>query len=110
MRDRQQRMADSRRAGELEQLAGELERRGGQLDAHGEPPVGRRHGDLDEPPHLGLREAGVQGQQRGREALRHRLLAGLRDAIPGMAINGPMAPRLAGNLSVRLPPGLRALG
>lgn len=36
-------------------------------------------------------------------ALRDRLLDGLGAAIPGLAVNGVLAPRLAGNLNLRLP-------
>jgi cysteine desulfurase len=35
--------------------------------------------------------------------LRDRLLAGLRARIPGLRVNGPMAHRLPGNLSLQLP-------
>jgi cysteine desulfurase len=41
-------------------------------------------------------------------ALRDRLRAGLSRRIPGLILNGPPAPRLAGNLSLRFP-GVRAL-
>jgi cysteine desulfurase len=36
-------------------------------------------------------------------ALRDRLLAGLMDRVPGLHVNGPMADRLPGNLSIQLP-------
>jgi cysteine desulfurase len=40
-------------------------------------------------------------------ALRDRLLAGLQARVPGLIVNGPMAHRLPGNLSIQLP-GLSA--
>ena len=80
---------------------------------------GLRSGTIPTPLAVGFGEAARLARVRLAEdqvrivALRDRLLAGLRQAIPGIAVNGPMAPRLAGNLSLRLPVGaaggLRAL-
>jgi cysteine desulfurase len=46
-------------------------------------------------------------EQRRIAGLRDRLLAGLQARIPGLRVNGPMADRLPGNLSLQLP-GLAA--
>ncbi len=76
---------------------------------------GLRSGTIPTPLAVGFGEAARLARLRLAEdqlrtaALRDRLLAGLGAAIPGLAVNGPMAPRLAGNLSLRLPSGLRAL-
>lgn len=76
---------------------------------------GLRSGTIPTPLAVGFGEAARLARLRLAEdqariaALRDRLLAGLFEAIPGASVNGPMAPRLAGNLSLRLPPGLRAL-
>ena len=45
--------------------------------------------------------AELQTEQIRIAALRDHLLAGLQAAIPGLAVNGPMHRRLAGNLSLR---------
>ncbi len=74
-----------------------------------------RAGTIPTPLAVGFGEAARLARLRLAEdqvhiaELRDRLLAGLRQAIPGVAVNGAMAPRLAGNLSLRLPAGLRAL-
>jgi cysteine desulfurase len=45
----------------------------------------------------------MEAEQNRIAALRDRLLSGLRDRIAGLTVNGPMQPRLAGNLSLRFP-------
>jgi cysteine desulfurase len=76
---------------------------------------GLRSGTIATPLAVGFGEAArlarlLLAEDQARIAvLRDRLLAGLRQAIPGVEVNGPMVPRLAGNLSVRLPSGVRAL-
>jgi cysteine desulfurase len=68
---------------------------------------GLRSGTIATPLAVGFGEAarlarlGMEAEQTRMAALRDRLLAGLRDRIPGLAVNGPMQPRLAGNLSLR---------
>ena len=76
---------------------------------------GLRSGTIPTPLAVGFGEAArlartrMAGDQVRIALLRDRLLAGLREAMPDVAVNGPMAARLAGNLSLRLPCGLRAL-
>ena len=76
---------------------------------------GLRSGTIATPLAVGFGEAARIARLRLAEdqariaALRDRLLTGLRAAIPGLSVNGPMEARLAGNLSLRLPAGLRAL-
>jgi cysteine desulfurase len=49
--------------------------------------------------------AAEMAEEQGRiAALRDRLLRGLRAHIPGLAVNGGLERRLAGNLSLRFPP------
>jgi len=75
---------------------------------------GLRSGTLPTPLIVGFGEAAriarlEQAADQTRIALlRDRLLAGLFARIPNLILNGPPAPRLAGNLSVRFA-GLRAL-
>jgi cysteine desulfurase len=75
---------------------------------------GLRSGTLPTPLIVGFGEAcrialaEMQADQARIMALRGRLLAGLRDGIPGLAVNGSLDHRLAGNLSLRFP-GVRAL-
>jgi cysteine desulfurase len=75
---------------------------------------GLRSGTIATPLAVGFGEAcrlariNLAAEQTRIAALRDRLLAGLRDRIPGLAVNGPMQPRLPGNLSLRFS-GLRAL-
>ncbi len=75
---------------------------------------GFRSGTLPTPLIVGFGEAcrlamsDMAGEQARIARLRDRLLAGLRAAIPGLVLNGPVDHRLAGNLSLRLP-GMRAL-
>lgn len=54
-----------------------------------------------------LLRAEREGEAARIAALRNRLHAGLAARIPGLALNGPAAPRHPGNLSLRFP-GLRA--
>jgi cysteine desulfurase len=74
---------------------------------------GLRSGTIATPLAVGFGEAcrlarlGMDNEQTRVAALRDRLLAGLRDRIPGLAVNGPLHDRLAGNLSLRFP-GMQA--
>ena len=75
---------------------------------------GARSGTVPTPLAVGFGEAcriarlELAGEATRIAALRDRLLRGLDARIPGLALNGPPAPRLAGNLSLRFP-GVRAL-
>ena len=70
---------------------------------------GLRSGTLPTPLIVGFGEAcrlarlEMAAEQARIAALRDRLLATLRAAIPDLAVNGPIARRLAGNLSLRFP-------
>jgi cysteine desulfurase len=70
---------------------------------------GLRSGTVPTPLAVGFGEAcrlarlGLEAEQARIAALRDRLWAGLRDRIPGLALNGALAPRLPGNLSLRFP-------
>ena len=74
---------------------------------------GLRSGTIATPLAVGFGEAcrlarlGLLAEQARISNLRDRLLDGLRARIPGLAVNGPMQSRLAGNLSLRFA-GLRA--
>ncbi len=91
-------------------------RRGVKLDCFmdgGGQERGRRSGTVPVPLVVGMGEAvkrcvealdcGEEGRIRG---LRDRLWEGLRDALPGVRVNGGMERRLAGNLNVYVPLGL----
>ncbi len=75
---------------------------------------GLRSGTLPTPLIVGfgaacrIARADQETEQARIATLRDRLLAGLRARIPTLILNGPTAPRLAGNISVRFP-GVRAL-
>lgn len=75
---------------------------------------GVRSGTLPVPLLAGFGEAcRIAGTEMAEEAvrlleLRERLLRGLRQAMPGLAVNGSLARRLPGNLNVTLP-GTNAL-
>jgi cysteine desulfurase len=75
---------------------------------------GLRSGTLPTPLAVGFGEAcriarlEMHAEQTRIAALRDRLYAGLTANIPGLAVNGATAPRLAGNFSARFP-GVRAL-
>ena len=75
---------------------------------------GLRSGTLPTPLIVGFGEACRLARENLAEeairlaALRDRLLAALRAAIPSVALNGPITDRLPGNLNLRFP-GLRAL-
>jgi cysteine desulfurase len=75
---------------------------------------GLRSGTLPTPLAVGFGEAcrlarlDMHAEQSRIAALRDRLHAGLAARIPGLAMNAPAAPRLAGNFSARFP-GVRAL-
>ncbi len=70
---------------------------------------GLRSGTLPTPLVVGFGEAcRIAGTEMAAEALRlaglrNRLLAGLRDRLPGLRVNGSMAQRLPGNLNITLP-------
>ena len=70
---------------------------------------GLRSGTLPTPLVVGFGEAcRIASLEMAAEAtriaeLRNRLLAGLRDQLPGLRVNGTMAHRLPGNLNVTLP-------
>jgi cysteine desulfurase len=70
---------------------------------------GLRSGTLNVPGIVGIGEAAaILAEQRDADALRvvglrDQLLARLRDAIPGIQVNGTLVQRLPGNLSVVIP-------
>jgi cysteine desulfurase len=71
---------------------------------------GIRSGTLNVPAIVGFGEAARlagealrAGEPARIGALRERLLASLREKIPGIEVNGALEPRLAGNLNVSIP-------
>lgn len=70
---------------------------------------GARSGTLPVPLCVGMGEAAaIAAEEMDREAprmglLRDRLLERVRDAVPDVAVNGAMAPRLPGNLNLSFP-------
>ncbi|WP_158743433.1 cysteine desulfurase family protein [Acidisphaera sp. L21] len=70
---------------------------------------GLRSGTLPTPLIVGFGEAcriaglELQSESARLASLRDRLLAGLRDRLPGLRINGSMVRRLPGNLNITLP-------
>jgi cysteine desulfurase len=79
-----------------------------QIDGGGQE-YGLRPGTLNVPGIAGLGEAAVilAGQRRGDACriagLRDQLLARLREAIPGIEVNGTLTSRLPGNLNIAIP-------
>lgn len=77
--------------------------------AGGGQEYGLRPGTLNVPGIAGMGEAAsILASQRGTDALRitglrDRLLATLREAIPGIQVNGSMTHRLPGNLNITMP-------
>jgi cysteine desulfurase len=75
----------------------------------GEQEYGLRSGTLNVPGIVGIGEAAaILAEQRHADALRvvglrDQLLATLRDAIPGIQVNGTLAQRLPGNLNMVIP-------
>ena len=79
------------------------------LFSGGRQERGLRSGTLPTPLVVGFGEAcRIAGLEMDTEAdriggLRDRLLAGLRDRLPGLRVNGSMTHRLPGNLNITLP-------
>jgi cysteine desulfurase len=84
-------------------------RKGSALFSGGGQERGLRSGTLATPLIVGFGEACLlAAAEMAAEAariagLRDALLARLRDAVPGLAVNGSMAARIAGNLNLTFP-------
>lgn len=79
------------------------------LFAGGGQQRGLRPGTVPTPLVVGFAEAcrisltELAAEATRQATLRDRLLAGLRDGIPGLGVNGTLSSRLPGNLNIRLP-------
>jgi cysteine desulfurase len=79
-----------------------------QMDGGGHER-GMRSGTLNVPGIVGFGEAAaiaareMAGEAVRLRSLRDRLLSGLRAALPDLIVNGPLEPRLPGNLNVSFP-------